>query len=105
MSRFFLAAALLALSTFTHAQTAGVPPQPQTTQQPATPAKNQATKPKDTAPGSGPDKVWVNLNSSVYHCPGDRYYGKTANGRYMAESAARSAGAKGAGGKTCFATK
>jgi hypothetical protein len=47
--------------------------------------------------------VWVNLSSSTYHCPGDRYYGKTAHGRYMTEPAAKSAGAHGAGGKTCFA--
>ena len=57
------------------------------------------------APGGGPDQVWVNTNSSVYHCPGDRFYGKTAHGRYMTEAAAKSAGAKGVGGKTCFAGK
>ena len=57
------------------------------------------------APGGGPDQVWVNTNSSVYHCPGDRFYGKTSHGRYMTEAAAKSAGAKGVGGKTCFAGK
>ena len=75
---------------------------------PATPSapatKRQPPKPTAaTAPGGGPDKVWVNTNSSVYHCYGDRYYGKTANGRYMTEAAARSAGGHGAGGKTCSA--
>ena len=61
--------------------------------------------PMQQAPGGGPDQVWVNTNSSVYHCPGDRFYGKTAHGRYMTEAAAKSAGAKGVGGKTCFAGK
>ncbi len=79
---------------------------PQATQTASTPAKHEAPKPaKDAAPGGGPDKVWVNLNSSKYHCFGDRYYGKTANGRYMTEAAAKSAGAKGTGGKTCPAGK
>jgi hypothetical protein len=115
MFRPLLAVALFAFATAVPAQVAGTPPQtspaasqPATAapQPSATPGKRQAPKPaKDAAPGGGPDKVWVNLNSSVYHCYGDRYYGKTANGRYMTEAAAKSAGAKGAGGKTCSAAK
>ena len=105
MLRLSFATVLLAFATTLPAQVAGTPPQATPAEaQPATPAKRQAPKPaKEAAPGGGPDKVWVNLNSSVYHCPGDRYYGKTANGRYMTEPAAKSAGAKGTGGKTCFA--
>ncbi len=107
MVRSLLAAALLFFVPVVPAQVAGTPPQAsQTAPQPAAPAKTKAPKPaKDAAPGGGPDKVWVNLNSSVYHCYGDRYYGKTANGRYMTEAAAKSAGAKGAGGKTCSTGK
>ncbi len=114
MFRPLLATALLAFATALPAQVAGTSPQsspaasqaPATTQTPAAATKRQAPKPaKDPAPGGGPDKVWVNLNSSVYHCYGDRYYGKTANGRYMTEAAAKSAGAKGAGGKTCSTAK
>ena len=110
----FAAAALMVASFGLSAQTAGSPPQatPAPTQtapastQPATPAKRQAPKPAAVeAPGGGPDKVWVNTNSSVYHCPGDRFYGKTAHGRYMTEAAAKSAGAHGVGGKTCTAAK
>ena len=76
-----------------------------TPQQPANPpAKHSFPKPKaDAAPGGGPDKVWVNMNSKVYHCPGDRYYGKTANGKYMTEKDARAFGAHGSRNETCFA--
>jgi hypothetical protein len=57
---------------------------------------------KMQAPGGGPDKVWVNTGSMVYHCPGDRYYGKTKAGKYMTEKDARAAGAHGEKGQTCF---
>lgn len=110
---FFLA--LLAIGA--HAQMAGTPPQsspatpPAVTRSPAAPATT--TRPKrqpphplaDEAPGGGPDKVWVNLPSGSYHCPGDRYYGRTAHGRYMTEAAAKSAGAHGPRGKNCPAVK
>lgn len=36
--------------------------------------------------------VWVNLNSGVYHREGDRWYGKTKHGKFMAESDAEKAG-------------
>ena len=99
-------ATLLAFATGAHAQQAGTPPQAAPATQPAPTATRHAPRPTaEAAPGGGPDKVWVNLNSSKYHCPGDRYYGKTADGRYMTEAAAKSAGAKGPGGKTCFAGK
>jgi hypothetical protein len=54
------------------------------------------------APGGGPDKVWVNTASNVYHCPSDRYYGKTKAGKYMTEKDAKAAGAHGEKGQTCF---
>ena len=54
------------------------------------------------APGAAPDKVWVNLSSHVYHCPGDRYYGRTKDGRYMTEPEAKASGAHGPRGATCF---
>jgi hypothetical protein len=54
------------------------------------------------APGAAPDKVWYNATSKVYHCPDDRYYGRTKEGKYLTEAEAKAAGAHGPRGKTCF---
>jgi hypothetical protein len=74
-----------------------------TTPQPSNPpAKHSFPKPKaEAAPGGGPGKVWVNTTSRVYHCFGDRYYGKTANGKYMSEADAKTMGAHASRGETC----
>ncbi len=107
------AAALLSLSSLLSAQTPAAASQnaSQNASQPRaattpTGSKRQAPRPAvQQTPGGGPGQVWVNTNSSVYHCPGDRYYGKTAHGRYMPEAAARAAGAKGPGGRSCSTGK
>jgi len=44
-------------------------------------------------------RVWVNTKSSIYHCPGSRWYGKTKQGKYMSECEAIKAGNRPAYGK------
>ncbi len=65
------------------------------------PASESGSSGKAAAAGGGPGKVWVNTATKIYHCPGDRYYGKTKAGEYMTQSAAQAAGDRPAGGKAC----
>lgn len=46
-------------------------------------------------------RVWLNLNSRVYHCPRSANYGRTARGEYLAEGEARRRGGRPAGGRPC----
>jgi hypothetical protein len=89
--RSLYTALALACSLTLSAQT----PTQTSTRKPFQPAAQQA-------PGAAPDKVWVNLSSHVYHCPNDRYYGRTKTGKYMTEPEAKAAGAHGPRGETCF---
>ncbi len=87
------------------ATTAATTPQPSQPAPPATAAKGsmrpeerQSTSSRGapqsdvTPPPSGSGMVWVNLDTKVYHREGDRWYGKTKNGKYMTEPEAQAAG-------------
>jgi len=59
------------------------------TKAPATPAASDS----EIAAAKSSGKVWVNLDSGVYHKSG-RWYGKTKSGKFMTEDEAKAAGYK-----------
>ncbi len=58
-------------------------------------AKPQSRTPSaaDIAAAKASGKVWVNVESGIYH-KGGRWYGKTKNGKFMTADEAKKAGYK-----------
>ena len=55
-------------------------------------AKSPPAPAATAAPGGGPGMVWVNTDTKVFHQPGDKWYGRTKQGKYMKQSDAIAAG-------------
>ena len=68
----------------------------------AVPQQPKAAKSGQSATQGNPNtKVWINTASSVYHCPGTRWYGNTKHGEYMSQKEAQEKGNRPAYGKVC----
>ena len=52
-------------------------------------------------PPPSADSVWVNTATRTYHCPGNRWYGRTPTGVYMSEAEAKTKGYRADGPKGC----
>ena len=92
-------------ATASAAKPAPTPPAAAPAPPPAPPATTGTSKAppasQAAAPGGGPGMVWVNSASKVYHCPSDRWYGKTKAGEYMTEADAKAKGNRADHNKPC----
>jgi hypothetical protein len=97
MSRMW--ASFVACVVFTAASAAltfqaGSPSSPTTSTSDTSKSAKSSSSPmseSDIAAAKASGKVWVNLDSGVYH-KGGRWYGKTKNGKFMTVDEAKKAG-------------
>ncbi len=66
-----------------------------------TPAGSTLNSVTQGGQGNPSVKVWVNIPTHVYHCPGDQWYGTTKKGEYMTQKQAQDAGNRPANGRYC----
>jgi hypothetical protein len=86
----------LFLLTLIFAITAAAQDNPPETPTPAAKsAASQTYSAADIAAAKASHKVWVNLDTGIYH-KGGRWYGKTKNGKFMTADDAKKAGYKAA---------
>lgn len=82
----------LAAATITAQDNSSKSPTSTTATKDQTQSANSAA---DIASAKAAHKVWVNLDTGIYHKAG-RWYGKTKNGKFMTEDDAKKAGYKAA---------
>jgi hypothetical protein len=70
-------------------------------QEPSPKSPELSSVPKYPNPGDPDVKVWVNVPSNVYHCPGTRWYGMSKHGEFMTQAEAQKRVYRPAYGKVC----